>query len=159
MKRFDRGKGFMESTLGQPLSLTAYFLVQRCLPVALVLVTVAMTVAVGHCFQRHVTSLSTRYLHRVADDGDNVQQPAVEEAPLLSPAELRVLPHDRGHVIHRGRPCVDDILVDMLSEVETHHMFVAASGPSTLVEGVRHSVVAAKHRGGRLEFQGSSPHW
>jgi hypothetical protein len=98
-------------------------------------------------------------LHRVADDGDNVQQPAVEEAPLLSPEELRVLPHDRGHVIHRGRPCVDDILVDMLSEVETHHMFVAASGPSTLVEGVRHSVVAAKHRGGRLEFQGSSPHW
>ena len=166
-------------------TLIGYTLSRRCLPIALIIASIVVMIAVCRCIvarsrrrasSRHSccwpTSCTTPDMELGAmsprrepqqplfmSPSSSAQRPLVQS---VSSTGASAVADEEGHDVRAGRPDLSGLLREATAGLENKQLVVvAACGPTTMVEAARKAVAAARKecRGVRLEFSGSESKW
>ena len=175
------GWDYVHRQLEPDLTLGRYFLIRRCLPLALILAAMAVTTAAGLPLLTTVVGgrrsrTSEDVLHLAQQD--SASSPSPQAAPDVELPDSATM-FSQGatfaatdqaetsaldiHDVREGRPDLFALVRAAAAPRETHSLVVAACGPIALVEATRKAVIdnrkLCQRMGVRLEFSGTDSRW
>lgn len=161
-------------------TLAGYTLSRRCLPIVLIVASMAATAAVcSRLVARAASAPGKRRGHCCPADTEigpvsprEPQQPLFTGASSTAHGAAAATPPGAStgaegataaasHEVRAGRPDVDALVLAAAAGLEAHGLVVAACGPAALVEAAWKAVAAARkeHHRVRIEFSGSDSRW
>lgn len=159
-----------------------YTLTRRCLPIVIIVASMAATTAVccwalsqapvcvlgrsrravesgSVCPQRPEQPLFTGFSSSSSQGGGGLPPPPQEDGLAGEGGEQQV--NTGGHDVRFGRPDVDALVCDAAARrgASSQRLVVAACGTRELVEAARKAVAAARRQFDRIEFSGGDSAW